>query len=97
MVCTTKAYNKAEVEQAKKDCELIGNAGLPSYQEALNMLQDGNIVNMPLLTAKDLRRTQELYGNPLEYVHGKLTKSEASRAVVDDDLVLDKKERDTAH
>jgi hypothetical protein len=56
------------------------------------MLQDSTIANMPWLTAVDLRHTQEFYGNPLEYMRAKSMKRKVSRAVVEDDLVLNEKE-----
>ena len=46
---------------------------------------------MPVLSAADMRRAYELYGVYPEYVRGKMVKKKASRAVVDDDLVLDEK------
>jgi len=91
MVLSTQAFTKAEVERAKRAYEFIENAGYPSYQEAVNMLQDGNISNMPSLNAEDIRRADALFGYPPAYVRGRLTWRKAARAIVDDDLILDEK------
>lgn len=66
------------------------------YQEAVHLLQDGNISNIPMLTKEDLLRAQELCGNPPEYVIGRAMKNKVSRAIVDNDLILDEK-RQTLH
>ena len=48
---------------------------------------------MPVLSAADVHRTYELYGIRPEYVCGKMVKKKASRAVIDDNLILDKKKQ----
>ncbi len=48
---------------------------------------------MPVLSAADVHRTYELYGIHPEYVCGKMVKKKASRAVTDDNLILDKKKQ----
>jgi hypothetical protein len=55
------------------------------------MLRDGNVINLLNLTAEDVHRAYELYGKQKEFVRGRMTKKKVSRAVVDDDLVLEEK------
>jgi len=68
--------------------ELVRNAGYPSYQELINLLQDGNFLHLPNLTAKDVRRAYDLFGKSAAFVCGRMTKQAVKRAIVDDDLVL---------
>ncbi len=83
-VHVTNAYIKAEEEQARQAYTLIRNAGFPSYQEAVHLVEDGNIACMSALSATDVHRAYELYGVHPEYVRGKTVKEKASRAVIDD-------------
>jgi hypothetical protein len=92
-VHVTKAYTKAEEERARQAYELIRNAGFPSYQEAVHLVEDGNIAHMPVLSAADVRRAYDLYGAHPEYVRGKMVKKKVSRAVIDDNLILDEKKQ----
>jgi hypothetical protein len=92
-VHVTKAYTKAEEERARQAYELIRNAGFPSYQEAVHLVEDGNIAHMPVLSAADVRRAYDLYGAHPEYVRGKMVKKKTSRAVIDDNLILDEKKQ----
>ena len=55
------------------------------------MLQDGNMTGMLNLTAQDVHRAYQLYGNTLEFVRGRMTNKKVTRAVVDDDLLLEEK------
>ncbi len=48
---------------------------------------------MPVLSAVDVHRAYDLYGVHPEYLRGKMAKKKASRAVIDDNLVLDKKKQ----
>ncbi len=92
-VYVTQVYTKAEEERAKRAYELVQNSGYPSYQEAIHLVEDGNIAQLPEITAEDVRRAYDLYGNPPEYVRGKMVKRKASWAVVDDDLIMDQKKQ----
>jgi hypothetical protein len=92
-IYVTQVYTKAEEERAKRAYELVQNSRYPSYQEAIHLVEDGNIAQLPGLTAEDVRRAYDLYGNPPEYVRGKMVKRRASRAVVDDDLIMDQKKQ----
>jgi hypothetical protein len=55
------------------------------------MLQDGNVSGMPNLTSQDVRRAYQLYGNAPDFVRGRMTNKKVTRAVVDDDLLLEEK------
>jgi hypothetical protein len=55
------------------------------------MLQDSNIAHMPNITTKDLRRAYDIYGIPPEYLKGKMMRKNDSRAIVDDDIIMDTK------
>jgi hypothetical protein len=86
-------YTKAEEERAKRAYKLGWNSGFPSYQEAIHLVEDENIAELPELMAEDKCRAYELYDNLPEYVCSKMVKRKASRAVVDDDLVMDQKKQ----
>ncbi len=88
MVCT-----KAEEARAKRAYELLCTSGFPSYNEAAHLVEDGNITGLPGLTAEDVHRAYEPYGQHPAYVRGKTVKKKTSRAIVDDDLVLDEKKQ----
>ncbi len=51
MVCT-----KAKEAHAKRAYELLRTSGFPSYNEAVHLVEDGNITGLPGLTAEDVRR-----------------------------------------
>jgi hypothetical protein len=55
------------------------------------MLRDGNVTNIPNLTTEDIRRAYKLYGKTPEFVRGRMTHKKASRAIIEDDLVLAEK------
>jgi len=90
-VLATQVYTKAETARAHAVQELVRNAGYPSYQEVINLLQDGNFSHLPNLTAKDVRRAYDLFGKSAAVVRGRMTKQAVKRAKVDEDLVLEEK------
>jgi len=90
-VLATQVYTKAEMARAHAMQELVRNARYPSYQELINMLQDGNFSHLPNLTAKDVCRAYDLFGKSAAFVRGRVTKQAVKRAIVDDDLVLKEK------
>jgi hypothetical protein len=92
-VLATKAYTKGEMHRAMLAHDFLKMSGYPSLQEAIHLIQDGNIANMPMLTAEDVRRAFELHGEPVGSVHGKMTQKKVGRAVYDDDLIMDEKSR----
>jgi hypothetical protein len=90
-VLATQVYTKAETARAHAVQELVRNSGYPSYQEVINLLQDGNFSHLPNLTAKDVRRAYDLFGKSAAVVRGRMTKQAVKRAKVDEDLVLEEK------
>jgi hypothetical protein len=87
-VIATQAYTKGEIARAKQVMELVHTCGYPSYTELGYMLREGNIMNVLNLTMEDIRRAYELYGKTPEFVRGRMTHKKASRAIIEDDLVL---------
>jgi hypothetical protein len=90
-VLATQVYTRAEMARAHAVQELVRNAGYPSYQEVINLLQDGNFLHLPNLTAKDVHRAYDLFGKSMAFVQGRMTKQAVKRAIVDEDLVLEEK------
>jgi hypothetical protein len=88
-VAVTRAYTKAEEARANAAYEIIRNCGYPSQVEAIHLIQDGNFTHMPMLTAKDVKRAYELYGEPVGSVRGKTVRRKQSQAIYDDDLIMD--------
>jgi hypothetical protein len=72
-------YSVAEAKRAELAHEMLRNAGYPSVGELIHLLGDGNILDMPALTRADIIRAYDIYGQPPEYVRGKLTKRKVSR------------------
>jgi hypothetical protein len=61
--------------------------------EAIHLVEDGNITDMPTLTREDVRRAYEIYGSRPEFVRGKMTRKKVSRASIDESLMLDEKKQ----
>jgi hypothetical protein len=87
-VIATQAYTKGEIARAKQVMELVHTCGYPSYTELGYMLREGKIMNILNLAMEDIRRAYELYGKTPEFVRGRMTHKKASRAIIEDDLVL---------
>ncbi len=49
-------YSPAEVKKAELAYELLKNAGYPSAAELINLLGEGNVLDMPALTGSDIIR-----------------------------------------
>jgi len=90
-VAVTRAHTKAEEARAKVAYEIIRNCGYPSQAEAIHLMQDGNFTHMPMVTAEDVKRAYELYGEPVGSTRGKMVRQKQSRAIYDDDLIMDEK------
>jgi hypothetical protein len=76
-------YSTAEVKTAEVAHELLKNAGYPLAGELMNLVGDGNILDMPALTRSDIVRAYDIFGQPSEYVRGKLTKKKVNRVTFD--------------
>jgi len=90
-ILATQVYTKAEMARAHAVRDLVRNTGYPSYQEVVNLIQDGNFSHLPNLTAKDVQRAYDFFGKSAAFIRGRMTKQVVKRAVVDDDLVLEEK------
>jgi Reverse transcriptase (RNA-dependent DNA polymerase). len=66
-------YTRKEVERAHEAKEFIKNAGYPSRNEAIHLIRDGNLNNVPI-AVEDVNRYYDIYGPMVEMVRGKTTK-----------------------
>lgn len=83
---------KAEENRARQAHKLFKLSRYLSFQEAVHLIQDGNIDNMPMLTAIDMRRAFNMFRELVGSIPGKTAKK-VSRAVYDDNLVMDEKKQ----
>jgi hypothetical protein len=60
-------YMKEEVRRAKLAHEFVRNSGYPSLGEAVHLLTDGNVRNVPVLLPADEKRAYKIYGPHPEY------------------------------
>jgi hypothetical protein len=79
-------YTKAEVARAKVAYELLKNMGYPSLEEFIHLMEDGNIHELPGISRADICRAFEIYGLPVEYVRGKMTRQTVSHAKIQEEL-----------
>jgi hypothetical protein len=84
-------YTRSEIKKAKEAYEFIKYSGYPSPDEAIHLFQDGNIFGLPELSREDLIREYDIYGIPVAYVRGKLTKKAISHAVIDTGTIMQDK------
>ena len=63
-------FTKIEIKRARDAWKLICNSGFSSEYDALGLVNDGNIVGVPV-TAQDVRRAFQIYGKPVAYVRGR--------------------------
>jgi hypothetical protein len=81
-------YTRSDIKKAKEAYEFLKCSGYPSPDEAIHLFQDGNIFGLPDLPREDLIRAYDIYGIPVAYVRGKLTKKAISRAVIDPSTIM---------
>jgi hypothetical protein len=79
-------HTKEEVRHARLAYEFIRNAGYPSVGEAIHLLTDGNVRNLPKILPVDVERAYRIYGIHPEYVKGQLVKQTVARMPVDTTL-----------
>ncbi len=84
-------YTKSELKTAKEAYEFLRNSGYPSQEEAIHLIQDGNIFGLPHLTREDVQRAYDIYGVPPEYVRGKMTARTTKHMPVDPTAVMQEK------
>ena len=74
------------MSKAKTAYELIKTSGYPSVSEFVGLLEHGNVVGLPGITRDDVRRAYEIYGQPVAYVRGKMTKKKVARVQYSEEL-----------
>ena len=65
-------YTRKQLSGAQRAGEFIENAGYPSQGEALKLIRDGNIKNIPV-EALDVKLFYEIYCEPIPSIRGKAT------------------------
>jgi hypothetical protein len=78
-----QSYTKNEVSRAKLAQDFICNSGYPSIGEAVHLLMDGNMKNIPKLIPMDIERAYKIYGMHPEYLCGQMVKKTIGRVPVD--------------
>jgi hypothetical protein len=81
-------YTRAEVQRAKEAYEFLKCSGYPSPEEAIHLLQDGNVFGLPDLSRQDIIRAYDIYGIPVAYVRGKTTRQAIARTVIDPEVIM---------
>lgn len=77
----------SEVEIICTAYKLLHTSGYTSLEEAVHLVYDGNMQNMPsIIIHADIERAYCIYVTPIEYLHGELTKIPMSRLCIDDTL-----------
>jgi hypothetical protein len=69
-------YTCREVRKAQEVGEFLKSLGYPTQKEAIGIVRDGNIKNIPY-TAEDVRRYFEIYGPQVPGIRGKTIKRQA--------------------
>jgi hypothetical protein len=81
-------YTRTEVQRAKEAYEFLKCSGYPSPEEAIHLLQDGNVFGLPELSRQDIICAYDIYGLPVAYVRGKMTRQAIARTVVDAEAIM---------
>jgi hypothetical protein len=84
-------YTRAEVHKAKIAYEFLKCSGYPSPEEAVHLIQDGNVFGLPDLTRQDIIRAYDIYGIPVAYVRWKQTKQAIAQSVIDPEVIMREK------
>jgi len=84
-------YTRAQVKDAKEAWNLIKNMGYLSKQEAIELVQDGNVFGLKL-TSHDVERAFEIFGTPRAYGRGRRTAKTVARSPMDRELKDKRKE-----
>ncbi len=66
-------YTKKQIDLAKEAYRFVKNAGFPSEEEAIHLIEYGNMVDVLSITREDIKRAFRIYGPPVESVLGKMT------------------------
>jgi hypothetical protein len=62
-------------------------------EEFIHLVEDGNIHELPGISRADIRRAFEIYGLPVEYVRGKMTRQTVSRTKIQEELKAESKDQ----
>jgi hypothetical protein len=89
-------YSRKEVERAREARQLIENAGHISQRDALNMVRGSNIQGISV-TADDVMRCFDIYGQSAPYVQGRTTVRKPVRLAVDKNLKEEHKPAQDLH
>ncbi len=76
-------FTKELVHRAKLAHEFVKNNGYPSIGEAVHLLSDGNVCNLPTMLSADIERTYRIYGTQPEYLRGQMVRKTVSRKPLD--------------
>jgi hypothetical protein len=79
-------YSKEQVRRAKESHEFHKNSDYPLLAEALHLLTNGKVWDIPLLMKEDLEWAYQMYGQHPEYDRGKPTKRVVGHMKVDESL-----------
>ena len=83
---TESMYTKDDVRSANQAYKLASSSGYPSVSELINIVEDGNIVGVSGITRADIKHVYELYGKPVAYVRGKMTKKKVTHVQFSEEL-----------
>jgi hypothetical protein len=86
-------YTKAVVGRARAVYDLLKNAGYPSLDEFIHLVEDGNVHELPGISRSDIHKAFEIYGLPVEYVRGKMTRKTVSWAKLQEELKAENKDQ----
>ena len=78
-------YSKREVTRAREARQLIENAGHVSQRDALEIVRGGNVQDVHV-TADDVMRSFDIYGQSTAYVQGRTTAQKQASLHVDKSL-----------
>jgi len=73
-------YNAKQVRKALEAGEFLKALGYPTEREAVAIIRDGNVLNVPHMV-EDVRRFYDIYGAQVPGIRGRTTKQHATPAV----------------
>jgi len=79
-------YSRKQVRRALEAGECLRALGFPSLQDAVNLVRDGNVMNVPY-GVEDVRRFFDIYGAQIPALRGKTTKRHTKGATMEDRAV----------
>jgi hypothetical protein len=79
-------YTKDEVSRVQLAHEFTRKSGYPSIGEAVHLLTDGNVRNIPKLIPADVEGAYKIYGAHPKYLRSQMVKKTVGRTPVDHTL-----------